>query len=239
MKSIATQTTAELGGSRSVLCRQKRDHVELDRLLHAIDASTGERRQELLTQLCRLVFPHAFAEESVLWPAVRRVLPDGEKLTVTIEREHQQINELFTRLETSDPDDKDHHELWAEIVELLREDVRDEEDQLLPELQAALSRTQLIVLGFAWEIVRRIAPTRPHPVVARRPPGNVLAAFPLTITDRLRDRLDRLARRTTGTKHDLLSTLSHGVAGAAGRIEHLYPLTRGEDQSTHRSITPP
>jgi hemerythrin superfamily protein len=235
MESIAVQTASELGGDRSVLCRQKRDHVELDRLLHAIDASSGRGRQELLTQLCRLVFPHAFAEESVLWPAVRRILPDGEHLTVTIEREHQQINELFTQLETCDPDDAQHHQLWARIVELLREDVRDEEDELLPKLQAAQSRRQLIVLGLAWELARRIAPTRPHPVVARRPPGNVLAALPLTITDRLRDRLDRFARRTSGTKYRLLTTLSRGVAGIADRVEHLYPLTRGEDPSTHRT----
>jgi hemerythrin superfamily protein len=235
MRSIAAQTPEELGGARSVLNRQKRDHVELDRLLHAIDASTGKARQELMTQLCRLVFPHAFAEESVLWPAVRRVLRDGERLTLTIEREHQQINELFTQLETSDPDDPQYHQLWVKIVELLREDVRDEEDQLLPKLQAAQSQRQLIGLGFAWELVRRIAPTRPHPVVARRPPGNVLAALPLTLTDRLRDRIDRLARRTTGTRFELLMTLSHLVARVAGRIEHLHPLMRGEDPSTHRS----
>jgi hemerythrin superfamily protein len=235
MRSIATQTPEELGGARSVLNRQKRDHVELDSLLHAIDASTGKARQELMTQLCRLVFPHAFAEESVLWPAVRRVLRDGENLTLTIEREHQQINELFTQLETTDPDDPQHHQLWVKIVELLREDVRDEEDQLLPKLQAAQSQRQLIRLGFAWEIVRRIAPTRPHPVVARRPPGNVLAALPLTLIDRLRDRIDRLARDTTGTRYELLSAFSYLVARVAGRIEHLHPFMRGEDPSTHRS----
>lgn len=66
MTSLADQTTRQLGGPHSVLSRQKRDHVELDRLLHAIDAADGAQRQELLTRLCRLVFPHAFAEESVL-----------------------------------------------------------------------------------------------------------------------------------------------------------------------------
>ncbi|MEW5809281.1 MAG: hemerythrin domain-containing protein [Actinomycetota bacterium] len=219
----------------SVLIRQKRDHAELDRLLHAIDAASGADRQELLTQLCRLVFPHAFAEESVLWPVVRRVLPDGAELTLQIEQEHQQINELFTELEKSPPDSPRHRELWPRIVALLREDVRDEEDVLFPKLQAALSERRLSALGMAWEVVRRSAPTRPHPVVARRPPGNVLAAAPLTAIDRVRDRLDRVARAGSGAPTSLATRLSAGLAGVAGLIEHVPPLTRGEDPSTRTS----
>lgn len=231
-KSLASQSAIELGGHRSVLARQKRDHIELDRLLHAIDAATGRDRQELLTRLCRLVFPHAFAEESVLWPVIRRLLPDGEQLTVTVEREHQEINELFTELEKTAPEDARHGELWARIVTLLREDVRHEEDALLPRLQEVLSRNQLVALGVAWVAVRRTAPTRPHPVVARRPPGNVAAAFPLTITDRLRDTLDRVARRRTGSAATSAQKVSSGLARIAGVIEHVPPLTRGEDPST-------
>ena len=69
--SLADQNLAQLGGPFSILTRQKRDHIELDRLLHRVDASTGTERQDYLTELCRLVFPHAFAEESLLWPAIR------------------------------------------------------------------------------------------------------------------------------------------------------------------------
>jgi hypothetical protein len=31
------------------------------------------------------MFPHAFAEEAVLWPALRRVISGGEQLTVEVE----------------------------------------------------------------------------------------------------------------------------------------------------------
>jgi hemerythrin superfamily protein len=215
-----------------VLTRQKRDHVELNRLLDAIDAAAGPQREALLTELARLVFTHAFAEESVLWPTIRRVLPDGQELTVRIEREHQEINELFTDLEKTDPDGDNHRELWTRIKALLHQDVRDEEDLLLPKLQAAMPRRPLTMLGVGWEIVRRIAPTRPHPVVARRPPGNVVAAAPLTVVDRARDRLDQLARRSRGKLSASVRACSAGLACAAGAIEQLPPHTRGEDSST-------
>lgn len=233
-RSIADQTESELGGSRSVLVRQKRDHVELDRLLHRIDKSTGAQRQDLINSLGRLVFCHAFAEESVLWPIVRAELADGEPLTLQIEREHQEINELFTELEQLDSDAPGHRELFDRIAAVLRDDVRDEEDVLLPKLQDKLSQKKLRQIGMQWEVVRRTAPTRPHPVVARRPPGNMLAALPLTILDRGRDQLDRASRRTRGSTSARLRTVSGALAGAAGRVEHLPLLTRGDRAETHR-----
>ncbi len=231
-RSLAEQDERDLGGARSILVRQKRDHVELDRLIGLVDGSSGVARQDALNALCRLVFPHAFAEESVVWPALRRLLPDGKALTLEIEREHQQINELFTELERSDPDSTNHRELWQRIVTLLREDVRDEEDELLPELQSVASQRTLVGLGLAWEAVRRTAPTRPHPVVARRPPGNAVAGLPLTLLDRSRDQLDRVARSGDSRSASISRHLSGLLASVAGMIEHVPPLTRGEDPST-------
>lgn len=101
MKSVAEQSVEELGGRPSVLARQKSDHVALDLLLHRLGESTHEEQLPVLLDLYRLVFPHAFAEESVLWPVMRRVLPDGEALTLQVEQEHQEVNELATRSRAS------------------------------------------------------------------------------------------------------------------------------------------
>ncbi|MDT0274753.1 hypothetical protein [Blastococcus goldschmidtiae] len=61
MRSIADQTDDELGGQGSVLARQRRDHVELDRLLHQLDGATGTAQEEVLGRIDRLVFSHANA----------------------------------------------------------------------------------------------------------------------------------------------------------------------------------
>src|SRR5688572_24525844 len=194
-RSIATQSVAELGGPVSVLARQKKDHVALDGLLQALGRTTGDAQDDVLRRIYRLVFSHAFAEEAVLWPVIRRVLPDGHALTLDVEREHQEVNELVTRLEGMRHDDPARPAVLERLVAVLREDVRDEEDVLFPRLQEAVDRKRLRRLGVAWELVRRTAPTRAHPVVARRPPGNVLAAAPLSVIDRVRDVVDLAARR--------------------------------------------
>jgi hemerythrin superfamily protein len=233
-RSLADQTESELGGPGSVLSRQRRDHVQLDQLLHELDGTTGRAQEEVLMRIDRLVFSHAFAEEAVLWPAVRRVLPDGEELTLRIEEEHQEVNELVSALEEGGLDDPQRPARLARLVEVLREDVRDEEDVLLPRLQERLDPHELRRLGRQWELVRRISPTRPHPTVARRPPGNALSALPLSVLDRTRDLVDAGVRRGPERLVPVGEAVSRGLAGMAALVERTPPARSGERPETSR-----
>jgi hemerythrin superfamily protein len=233
-RSIAHQSVEELGGPGSVLVRQRRDHVRLDRLLHELDGTTGRAQEEVLARIDRLVFSHAFAEESVLWPVLRRVLPDGEQLTLRVESEHQEVNELVGELESLGHDDPRRAQRLSRLVEVLREDVRDEEDVLLPRLQERLDPHELRALGRRWELVRRISPTRPHPTVSRRPPGNVVSALPLSVVDRSRDLVDAVVRRVPGPLAPAGELVSRGLAGLAGLVERTPPARRGDGPPTAR-----
>jgi hemerythrin superfamily protein len=233
-RSIADQSVEELGGPGSVLVRQRRDHVQLDRLLHELDGTTGRAQEEVLTRIDRLVFSHAFAEESVLWPVMRRVLPDGEELTLRIEEEHQEVNELVSELETLGHDDPRRAQRLSRLVEVLNEDVRDEEDVLFPRLQERLDPHELRALGRRWDVVRRISPTRPHPTVSRRPPGNVLSALPLSVLDRSRDVVDAAVRHAPARLAPVGRLVSQGLAGLAGLVERTPPARRGDRPPTSR-----
>ncbi|MET9509444.1 hemerythrin domain-containing protein [Streptomyces flavidovirens] len=213
--SITEQSVRQLGGEASVLARQRRDHIELDRMMTYYESGSGTEaeRQRTLHDIVQLTFSHAFAEEVVLWPALRRLALDGEELTARVEEEHQEINELVAELERTASGDPRHDELVGRAFAWIRQDIRDEEDLLLPRLQEALDRTRLRRLGSAWETVRRTAPTRPHPAVSRRPPGNAVAGVPLSAFDRTRDLLP------VGTRAPNALTLV--VAGAAALMAWL------------------
>ncbi|MGW0846767.1 hemerythrin domain-containing protein [Streptomyces sp. NPDC002787] len=145
----------------------------MDRLTGRYQApGNGEDRERVLQQIVQLVFSHAFAEETVLWPTVRHAVRDGAELTSRVEEEHQQINDLVADIERLSPDSQERAEKVRRAFALIRQDIRDEEDLVLPRRQESLSPAQLHRLGAAWEAVRRSAPTHPHPVVPRRPPGN-------------------------------------------------------------------
>jgi hemerythrin superfamily protein len=229
VRSIADQTDDELGGPGSVLVRQRRDHIELDRLLHDLDGAIGAAQEEVLNRIDRLVFSHAFAEETVIWPVVRRVLPDGEALTLQIEEEHQEVNELVAALERDGLDHPERPARLRRLVEVLREDVRDEEDVMFPRLQEKLGPAELRALGRRWELMRRISPTRPHPTVSRRPPGNALSGLPLSLIDRTRDVVDAGVRHAPDRFVPAGRALSQSLAGLAGLVERV-PLSRTGDR---------
>jgi hemerythrin superfamily protein len=229
VRSIAHQSVDELGGPGSVLVRQRADHVELDRLLQELDRSAGRAQEEVLTRIDRLVFSHAFAEETVLWPVLRRVLPDGDALTLQVEKEHQEVNELVNALENGGLDDPRRPERLTRLVEVLREDVRDEEDVLFPRLQEAVDADELRRLGRRWALMRRLSPTRPHPTVSRRPPGNALSGLPLTVLDRTRDLVDAGVRRAPEQLVPVGQAVSRGLAAVAGLVERV-PLSRKGDK---------
>lgn len=126
-QTIAGQSIDALGGPASVLVRQRRDHEELEALLEELERSPCEAQPQVLRRVWRLAFSHAFAEEAVLWPALRRHVDDGDQLTLRIEQEHQAICALAVEIEELDPT----HDEWAAkvaaVAELLRTDARDEE----------------------------------------------------------------------------------------------------------------
>jgi hypothetical protein len=231
MTSLADQDERRLGGAASLLVRQKRDHVRLDGLLTGLTGLAADRQDAQLRRIYRMVFRHAFAEEAVLWPVLRRVLPDGDALTLQVEQEHQEVNELVTALEGMPADAPDRPATVARWVAVLRADVRDEEDALLPRLQVAVPVRRSRVLGVLWESVRRVAPSRAHPVVSRRPPGNVPAAVPLSVVDALRDVVDLTLHHRPPVGAAALRSISRGLERGAHRIQRLPLLRRGEHRS--------
>ncbi|GAA4727382.1 hemerythrin domain-containing protein [Modestobacter marinus] len=234
-RSIADQTVEELGGPGSVLTRQRADHEQLDRLLHELDGTTGTAQERVLRRIDRLVFSHAFAEETVLWPVVRRVLPDGDALTRQVEEEHQEVNELVGELETLPHEDPRRAAALSRLVQVLREDVRDEEDEMFPRLQAAVDVEELRRLGRRWQLMRLVSPTRPHPTVSRRPPGNALSGLPLSVLDRTRDLVDAGVQHAPARVAPAGQVVSRGLATVAGWVERVPAARRGDGgQSTSR-----
>jgi hemerythrin superfamily protein len=236
-RSIAEQSLEQLGGPTSILARQRADHARLARLMaqaRNTEQDGGTAHAVTLRAIARLVFTHAFAEEAVLFPAARRALPEGDPLTLHIEEDHQAVNDMVAVLDAYSAADPGHSELLERTFAVLDDDVRTEEDELLPRLQQVLSPSRLRLLGWQWELLRRTSPTRPHPVVSRRPPGQTLSALPLTVLDRSRDRLQQLDELTRGRLAAALGPADRLLAAAAGAVEQLPVIRRGERPGTSR-----
>ncbi|WP_432534491.1 hemerythrin domain-containing protein [Kineococcus arenarius] len=223
LRSVAEQSEEERGGPGSILSRQSRDHADLDALMRAYDDEPdADARGRVVAELAERALRHAFAEETVLFPAYRQHLPEqGEELTRHIEGDHQQVNELLVQLQDADPRSPDYDATVRRAFEVIRHDAHDEEDDLLPRLQRVATEEELRAIGAAWEVQRRTAPTRPHPKVPRRPPGNALAAVPLAVTDRVKDAAEHLAAGSAVRRAALAGALVGAVVAAVAAARAL------------------
>jgi hypothetical protein len=174
----------------NIVTLQRKDHERMERLLHRYEISSSAKAR-IYAQIVQLVTTHAFAEETVLFPAARRLLPPTDELTRDIESKHQQVNNLMIEMQGMQPGAAGFEDRAATLFSLLRADAREEEDQLLTALAGATDERHLRSIGATWAVARITAPNRPHPGVSRRPPGNVLAGLPLAIYDRVRKLFER------------------------------------------------
>lgn len=165
------------------------DHREVDGLLNDLLAGkvTGDDRAQAISTIVRELSMHAAAEEMVLYPELRDLLPDGDQLADEALSEHQNIKEVLNDLDGKSPDDPGVMEAIASVATEVRHHVEEEEGELFVKLRDSASPDRLMELGDLIERAKKAAPTHPHPNAPNTPPGNMILGPPTALFDRMRD----------------------------------------------------
>jgi hemerythrin superfamily protein len=164
------------------------DHREVEEMFRQLEGGVPEpqERRALVDKVIIELVRHSVAEEQFLYPAARRMLPDGEE---TVERElndHATAERTMSRLHGMDPTDPEFEPLLRELMDEIRHHVHDEESMLLPRLSTAAGLEETERLGGMIAAAKKVAPTRPHPDAPDTPPGNIMNSF-TGLVDRMRD----------------------------------------------------
>lgn len=182
-------------GGRSILALLAEEHRQLADLyssLAAASVGSDEARLEALTDvLVATLVRHLTAEEQYLYPTVRAVLPDGDRLADVEVQADEAIGYALRRLAAGPPSDLRGLE---EVEPALRLHIHRCEHTLFPRLAQALDGTELVRLGNRVEIAEEAAPTRPHPGTPFTPPWNKVVDPLVGVVDKVRD---AATRRTT------------------------------------------
>jgi hypothetical protein len=117
-------------------------------------ATPGERRVAAVESLAAALAPHEAAEEAVLWPAVRDVLPDGGARAGEAVEQEQHAAGLLRVLVDTDPGAERFDDITTQLDGALRRHVAFEEHVLL-ELRSALDASRRRELGELFVAVRR------------------------------------------------------------------------------------
>ncbi len=177
------------------------DHREFDRIfteLEGLRGRTGEgvltRKKELVDEVTIGLVKHSVAEETRVYPLVAQKL-DKEEAEHSKE-EHAEAEETMKRLERMDAGDPGFDDAVAELIREIRHHAAEEESRMFTELRANFSREELVKMAEQVEAVKKIAPTRAHPMTPNEA-GVRLAVGPVaSLLDHLRDAVSGRGKST-------------------------------------------
>jgi hemerythrin-like domain-containing protein len=144
----------------------KDDHKSVKQLFRAFtktqDGQRGERRRradEITTEHTR----HAFIEEQVFYPAVRKDVPDAEDTVLESLEEHHIVKWVCAEIEAMDAGDERFYPKVVVLTESVKHHIEEEESELFPTVRSALGRRRLAELGEQLAKAKSKAPTTPQP----------------------------------------------------------------------------
>jgi len=166
------------------------DHRKVDGLFVQIESASGAEKDDAIRQVTRELSIHAAIEEQIVYPVMRRSLPDGDAKVEEAIAEHQTVKETLAEIERlGSGAERDHH--LESLMAGVRHHVEEEETELFPELRAAVGDEELRAMGAKLAAAKKLAPTHPHPGAPATPPGNIVAGAAAAVIDKARDAVSR------------------------------------------------
>jgi hemerythrin superfamily protein len=128
----------------------KKDHQEVEALFRRYE-KLGPRayRQagQIRDRVCRELTIHAAIEEEVLYPATRRIRGETQRMVEEAEDEHAQARKAIAKLQTVSPESVKFPGAMGRLMGGVRHHVKEEEGEILPKIQKALSKAEREKLG--------------------------------------------------------------------------------------------
>ncbi|SCG41871.1 hemerythrin domain-containing protein [Micromonospora coxensis] len=142
----------------------KEDHKEMRRLFREFQKAEdgpAEARGRLVRQILEALTVHTYLENEVMYPEVRKLLPDLEDDILESYEEHHVADLLCAELAAMDPSDARFVAKTTVLIENVEHHVEEEEQEWFPKVREALGRNQLQEIGQRMIDMRADAPRSP------------------------------------------------------------------------------
>jgi hemerythrin-like domain-containing protein len=142
----------------------KADHKEVKQLFRQFEsagATATKRKGEIVSKIIELLTIHTYIENEVMYPEVRRLLPDVEEDVLESYEEHHVADVLCTELFAMNPDAERFDAKAMVLIESVRHHIEDEEGEWFPKVRAGVGRKQLAELGQRMLEAKERAPHSP------------------------------------------------------------------------------
>jgi len=134
----------------------KADHQDLEKVFVQLEEEQGDIKA-LLQQVAEMLIPHSKAEEDVVYPAIKQLMPDEKSDVDDGIAEHHHVEETLKKLLAEDLNDPGADGLIAAMIGEVRHHVEEEEEDILPAFGKAASPQQLSELGEQFLAAKKAA----------------------------------------------------------------------------------
>ncbi|WP_457253173.1 hemerythrin domain-containing protein [Pedococcus sp. P5_B7] len=139
------------------------DHKEVRGLFREFEKSTTTkaRKGTIVKKVIELLTVHTYIENEVMYPEVRRLLPELEDDVLESYEEHHVADVLVMELAALKPGDERFEAKTTVLIENVRHHMDEEEQDWFPKVREGLGRNQLQDLGAALLAAKKKAPRSP------------------------------------------------------------------------------
>jgi hemerythrin superfamily protein len=150
--------------STDAIVMLKEDHKNVKRLFREFQSAQdgpAAAKARVVEQILRELTVHTYLENEVMYPEVRRLLPDLEQDILESYEEHHVADVLCLELSTMDPGDDHFAAKVTVLIENVTHHIQEEEEDWFPKVREGLGRNQLQEIGARMAELRPKAPTEP------------------------------------------------------------------------------
>jgi hemerythrin superfamily protein len=142
----------------------KNDHKEVKKLFRQFEQAgedATERKGQLVSKIIELLTVHTYIENEVMYPEVRKLVPDIEDDIDESYEEHHVADVLCSELFAMRPSSDRFDAKTTVLIESVEHHIEEEEGEWFPKVRAALGRKQLAELGERMLAAKQKAPRSP------------------------------------------------------------------------------
>jgi hemerythrin superfamily protein len=142
----------------------KDDHKKIKKLFREFQDAGEDATKlkgDLVTRIIEELTVHTYLENEVMYPEVRKLLPDLEDDVLESYEEHHVADILCAELATMDAGDERFDAKTTVLIENVTHHIDEEEQDWFPQVRQGLGRKQLQELGARMNEMREKAPRSP------------------------------------------------------------------------------
>ena len=150
--------------STDAIVMLKAEHKEIRKVFRDFEKAgdnATKTKGDLVARMIELLTVHTYLENEVMYPEVRRLVPELEDDVLESYEEHHVADVLVTELFAMSPDAERYDAKTTVLIENVTHHMDEEEQDWFPKVREALGRKQLSELGERMLEARAAAPRSP------------------------------------------------------------------------------